>query len=168
MPSNKKTWSYVDTQSPIMRKTLFIVLGSITGTILLFMGGCYGLGKYIVSHKTCERFSVDNYELRTHTDIPKKKSTTCHFDTATQTKSSVFVLDLSPKELSASIKHNNLKKVTTTALPRFPHNPQWNDSITQLPIAHLYAKTGQNQHDSWVYVLDSVHQTFWAELTEKE
>ncbi len=150
-----------------MRKTLLIILGSITGTIILFMGGCYALGSYIIAHKTCERFSVDNYELRTHTDIPKKKSTTCHYDTATKTKSSVFVLDLSAEELSASIEYNQLKKVTAATRPQFPHNPEWNDSIAQLPTEHLYAKTGQYQDDSWVYVLDSVHQTLWAELTEE-
>lgn len=135
-------------------------------SFILFYGGCRGLVSFITSHKTCERFSIDNYEIRTYTDIPDTKSSTCLYDTANRVKSSIFILDLTEKELSRSIEWNNLKKVTECTFPGFRYNPAWNDSISKLPTEHLYSKWGSDREDSWVFVLDSANQTFWAELVE--
>lgn len=135
-------------------------------SFMVFYGGCRGIGAFIIAHKTCERFNIDNYELRTATDIPDTKSGTCVYDSVNRVKSSVFILNLDEKELSRSIEWNNLKKVTDCTFPGFRHNPTWNDSISKLPMEYLYAKWGSDREDSWVFVLDSSTQTFWAELTE--
>lgn len=149
----------------MLKATLYFLAGAAI-IILLLMGGCYGAGRYIVSHKTCEQYNIDNYELRTHTDIPQTKNVTCVYDSATLTKSSVFELDVTEEKLVSNIAYNKLKKATAETLPLFTHNPAWNDSIRQLPIQHLYYKAGSYKNDKWVYVLDSVNQTFWAELSE--
>lgn len=149
-----------------------VFITSITTMVLSFFllwGGCVGLANHIKSRRNCQSFNVDNYELRTHTDIPSPKkegSTTCRYQPEIHTKSSVFILELNEKEMSNSIAYNNMKKITECTYQPFVHNPDWNDSISKLPPQHLYTKQGRYKADSWIYVLDSVNQTLWAELIE--
>lgn len=141
-------------------------LGGIIIGIFLMYGGCIGTSKFIASHRTCESFNIDNYELRTHTDVPDTKESTCNYDEATHTKSTVFILDETPEELSRTIEWNGLKKVGDCNLAQFRYNPGWNDSISKLPPEQLYSNWGSDKEDSWVIVLDSLNQTYWMELTE--
>ena len=122
--------------------------------------------KLIRSSRTCESFNIDNYELRTHTNISGTKDVICKYNKMTGVKSSVFILDLSEKSLSNNIAYNNFRKLSECTLHSFVHNPKWNDSIAKLPQEHLYTKAGRYKGDSWIYVLDSVNQVLWAELVE--
>lgn len=135
-------------------------------TFLLLYGGCMGMNKLIANHKDCERFAIDNYEIRTRTNIANTKDMDCRYDKHTHTKSTVFRLYLTEKELSSDIAWNNMSKLSECSLVPFRHNPHWNDSISKLPAAHLYTKSGHYKTDSWIFVLDSTSQTLWAELTE--
>ncbi len=135
-------------------------------TFLLLYGGCMGINKLILNHQDCERFAIDNYEIRTKTNIARAKDMDCRYDRATHTKSTLFRLNLSEKELSSDIAWNNMRKLTECNLVPFRHNPHWNDSIRKLPVEHLYTKSGYYKADSWIFVLDSTTQTMWAELTE--
>jgi|GEM_PF-2395364 len=145
-----------------------IVTGFTTLVIsfFLFVGGCRGMIKLIESRRNCESFNIDNYELRTRTNIPRTKDITCHYDPKLLTKSSVFILDLSEKELSRHIEYNELQKISECTYHPFIHNSEWNDSISKLPREQLYTKWGSDKEDSWIYVLDSANQTFWVELIE--
>lgn len=133
---------------------------------IVLYAGCNGMSKYIANKRTCNDWNIDNYELRTHTDIPKTKTVDCNYDASIGVKSTVFVLDLSEENLIRSIEYNQLKKVTECTQPNFKYNPLWNDSISKLPQEHLYTKWGSDREDNWIYVLDSMNQTLWAELVE--
>lgn len=148
------------------KTVVYTALITFVFTILLFYGGCVGLTRFFAMKTGCEGFNIDNYEVRTFTNISNTKDQICTYDKASRTKSTIFLLDLTEKEISRNIEWNNLKKVTECTLPIFRHNPHWNDSIGKLPQEQLYSKSGSNKEDSWIYVLDSTNQTLWAELTE--
>ncbi len=68
-------------------------LGGIVLTCLLCMGGCKLLVKSIFNRQDCERFNIDNIEVRTGIDIPAV--TDCDCKSENMTKTSVFTLDTS-------------------------------------------------------------------------
>lgn len=158
----------MENKRSIIRRTVVITFFcTLIFSFLLFYGGCRGLYALVESRRGCESMNVDNYEVRTHTDIPSPKETiSCNYDAAAGVKSSVFQLKLTEKKMSSSIAYDGLKKISECTLPRFRYNPTWNDSIRRLPPEHLYATSGRYKEDSWIYVLDSVNQTLWAELVE--
>lgn len=158
----------MENKRSIIRQTVVITFFcTLVFSFLLFYGGCRGLYALVESRRGCESMNVDNLEVRTRTDIPSPKETlSCNYDAATGVKSSVFQLKLTEKKMSSSIAYDGLKKISECTLPRFRHNPAWNDSIRKLPPEHLYATSGRYKEDSWIYVLDSVNQTLWAELVE--
>lgn len=158
----------MENKRSIIRQTVVITfVCTLIFSFLLLYGGCRGLYSYIESRRDCEFMNVDNYEVRTHTDIPSPKEIiSCEYDAAKGVKSSVFQLKLTEKKLSSSIAYDDLKKISECNLPQFRYNPEWNDSISKLPQDQLYSVTGHYKEDSWIYVLDSVNQTMWAELVE--
>ena len=158
----------MENKGSIIRQTVAITfVSTLIFSFLLFYGGWRGMYSYIESRRGCESLNVDNYEVRTHTDIPSPKETiSCNYDAASGVKSSIFKLKLTEKKLSSSIAYDGLKKISECNLPVFRYNPAWNDSISKLPQQHLYATSGKYKEDSWIYVLDSVNQTMWAELIE--
>ncbi len=158
----------MENKGSIIRQTVAITfVCTLIFGFLLFYGGCRGMYSYIESRRGCESMNIDNYEVRTRADIPSPKETlSCNYDAAKGVKSSIFQLKLTEKKLRSSIAYDGLKKITECNLPQFRYNPAWNDSISKLPQKHLYATTGNYKEDSWIYVLDSVNQTMWAELVE--
>lgn len=143
----------------------YFIGGTVFG-ILLMYGSCVGINHFIASQKDCEFCAIDNYEIRTHTNIPDTKSMDCKYDESTHTKSTIFILNQTPEELSHTIEWNNLKKISKCQLPFFKSTPSWNDSINKLPTNNIYTLEGSNKADSWTIVLDSLNQTYWIELTE--
>ncbi|HEY9177252.1 MAG TPA: hypothetical protein VIN07_06155 [Flavipsychrobacter sp.] len=158
----------MENKGSIIRQTVVITfVSTLIFSFLLFYGGCRGMYSYIESRRDCRSMNVDNYEVRTHTDIPSPKETLyCNYDAAKGVKSSIFQLKLTEKKLRSSIAYDGLKKISECNLPVFRYNPEWNDSISKLPQHHIYATSGSYKEDSWIYVLDSANQTMWAELVE--
>lgn len=92
-----------------MKKILFII-----GAILLFFTlvrfGIYGFSKVIYNSCSCERFNIDNIELRTGINIPAIKKMECNYNTTSKTKKSSFIIDTKEININDYIKRNKLEK----------------------------------------------------------
>ncbi len=58
----------------------------------------------------CERFNIDNIELRTGINIPKIKNVDCSYNENTKTKNSSFIIDTEKVDLDDYILKNKLAK----------------------------------------------------------
>lgn len=92
-----------------MKKILFII-----GAILLFFTlvgfGIYGFSKVIYNSCSCERYNIDNIELRTGINIPAVKNIECNYNETTRTKKSSFIIDTEKVDIEDYIQKNKLDK----------------------------------------------------------
>lgn len=87
-------------------KTILIIVGSIVLIITLLMGGCVALNRHIYSRMDCERFNIDNVEVRTGINIPSIKDVEC--ECREQHKTAKFVLDT---DLTSYVELNKFELV---------------------------------------------------------
>lgn len=86
-------------------KLLLKIVGGLVLAAFLFMGGCSLLTKHIFSRQDCERFNIDNIEVRTGINIPAVSDYAC--ECANGVKDARFTLKLNTdEELQAYIKRN--------------------------------------------------------------
>lgn len=72
-------------------RTFIIIIAALIILTLTSMAGFRALSGHIYERNDCERFNIDNIELRTGIDIPAVNSSECQSDGII--KQSVFVLD---------------------------------------------------------------------------
>jgi hypothetical protein len=149
-------------------KTGYAITAAITFilTIAFIFGGCYGMRKYIANCKTCEYFNIDNWEVRTYTDIRNGHIVWCRYDINTGTKVTKFEMKIPANEFAQYIAWSGFAPICDT-LPAFTIVAAWNDSI-QTPNHRLYYKKGCSSKDKWTMILDSNTTTLWAELQENK
>lgn len=86
----------------------------ILATIFLFFSlvgfGIYSFSKVIYNSCDCDRFNIDNIELRTGINIPAVKNIECNYNKTTKTKKSSFIIDTKTVNIEDYIKKNNLEK----------------------------------------------------------
>ncbi|PKO99811.1 MAG: hypothetical protein CVU13_04595 [Bacteroidetes bacterium HGW-Bacteroidetes-8] len=87
-----------------MAKKILFVLGALALIVLLFMGGTRLLIRHIYNRTDCERFNIDNIELRTGVDIPDITESKCESDG--KIKICEFTLDTNKIVLSHYIDRN--------------------------------------------------------------
>lgn len=134
-------------------------------TLALVYGGCYALNRHIHNCKTCEQFNIDNFELRTFTDIKDGNAIWCSYDDKTGIKTVKFEMNIPPADFSNYISWSGFNKADSTL--SFNVIPAWNDSIRALNHS-LFYKRGRYNKDSWAMILDSNTCTLWAELIEQK
>lgn len=81
------------------------ILG-ITVLLSLFVG-LHVFGKHVYNDQTCERFNIDNIELRTGLDIPRVSTMAC--SCKDNIKNSKFKIDTLKVNVSTYIARNNFK-----------------------------------------------------------
>lgn len=138
---------------------------ALLAVCIVMLGGCRLMIQYITSCKTCEQFNIDNFELRTSTDIKNGNAIWCRYDGKTGTKTVKFQMDIPASGFKRYIEWSCLNK-TDSGL-KFTVIPSWNDTLNALNHS-LYYKQGSNSKDSWRMVLDSNTTTLWAELIESK
>ena len=88
-------------------KNLIIILSSI----IVFIGFAYLglnlLAKHIYNRTDCDRFNIDNIEMRAHINIPSIESQDCNCEN--NTKTSIFVFE-SDVNLEDYIQKNHFVK----------------------------------------------------------
>lgn len=72
--------------------------------------GVYGFSKIIYNSCNCDRFNIDNIELRTGINIPEIKSVACNYSEITKTKKSSFIMDIKEINIEDYIQKNKLEK----------------------------------------------------------
>lgn len=92
-----------------MKKVVIIV--SVIALFFSLVGfGFYGFSKIIYNSCDCERFNIDNIELRTGINIPSIKNVDCIYNEATKTKKSTFMIDTEKVDIKDYILKNKLVK----------------------------------------------------------
>ena len=112
-----------------MLKKLLIVTGIIGLFIVLFMVSFNSLAKHIYNRTDCERFNIDNVEVRTGIDIPSIIDATCSSNG--KIKNSIFTIDTNKVDINTYIKTNKFVK---------------EDSI--------YINTGESKNTKWKITLN--------------
>lgn len=91
-------------------KQILIGLSIIALFLLLFMGGFKLLAGHIYGRTDCERFNIDNIEVRTGIDIPAVSNVDCSFDASINTKFSTFTFDKNEVDLEEYVVRNDFEK----------------------------------------------------------
>lgn len=91
-------------------KKVFLILSAIAIFFTIIGFGFYGFSKLIYNSCSCERFNIDNIELRTGINIPKIKKVECNYNENTKTKKSSFIIDTEKVNLEDYILKNKLVK----------------------------------------------------------
>lgn len=97
-------------------KKVLIIISAIVLFFTLAGFGFYGLSKMIYNSCSCERFNIDNIELRTGINIPSIKDNECTYDEATKTKKATFIIDVEKVNIEDYILKNELLKSETEDL----------------------------------------------------
>jgi hypothetical protein len=84
-----------------------VIIGSILVAVLFGMlyGGLHLFGWHIFNTQSCERFNIDNIELRTGINIPEVKTTDC--ECINNKKISKFVIDTTKVDLDVYVSRND-------------------------------------------------------------
>jgi hypothetical protein len=91
-------------------KKVLLILSAIALFLTLVGFAFYGFSKMIYNSCDCERFNIDNIELRTGINIPSIKDTECTYDETTKTKKTTFIIDTEKVDIEDYILKNELVK----------------------------------------------------------
>ncbi|WP_338375326.1 hypothetical protein [uncultured Flavobacterium sp.] len=91
-------------------KKIYLIISAIVLFFTLAGFGFYSFSKMIYNSCDCERFNIDNIELRTGINIPKIKNVDCSYNENTKTKNSSFIIDTEKVDLDDYILKNKLAK----------------------------------------------------------
>lgn len=89
-------------------KKVIIIAGSIILFVGLFMAGCRALISTITNSNDCERFNIDNIEVRTGIDIPAIKNVDCIYKDGI--KDVTFTIDTNKVIVNEYLERNKFKK----------------------------------------------------------
>jgi len=92
-------------------KTKHIVLSMILFVVFIVMlyGGVHLFGRHIYNTQSCERFNIDNIELRTGVNIPEVTSTDC--ECKDNKKYSKFIINTEKVDLDDYVSRNDFTLV---------------------------------------------------------
>lgn len=148
-------------------RTILQILTFILLTLLLLMGGCYGLGKLIYSRaKACEQFYIDNTELHTRTDIPAKLEIDCHYNSQTLLKRVYFVIDKKEVKMPRYIVFSEFKQLPSGSGFKTNDFFRFNeDTLGKLHKSALFYKEHTKQNGEYYKaLLDTVSGQVWLNL----
>ena len=86
-------------------KKIGIVLTISIGIIVILYFGLHLFSRMIYNTQSCERFNIDNIELRTGVNIPEIKSYDC--ECTNNKKFSKFIIDTDKVDLDDYVTRNN-------------------------------------------------------------
>ncbi len=92
-------------------KHLVLIFGSISVLAIGAILGFRGLVSHIYDYVDCERFNIDNIEVRTGIDIPAVTDVECSCNEEKTMKTSTFVLDTEQVNLDQYVSRNKFKAV---------------------------------------------------------
>lgn len=104
------------------------IIGITVVAITLFFGGCKLLIKDIFNRKDCERFNIDNIEVRTGIDVPSVSESDCQCIGDTKTAS--FIIDNTKVDLHEYVsKHDFVKDDSLYIKSNKSEHTDWNASV---------------------------------------
>ena len=156
-------------------KIMLWTLGSIVGIGILGFGGCAGCVKLIGNSNSCERYNIDNIELRVHIDIPAIESGNCSciLDKEDDSKTNYFKIRTDAVDMDRYIERNSFISVNDTDMDlsvfgKLSKIPE----ITIENIQGYYYNSGYNsgkgKRTHWLAILDKNSGDLWVHMQYKE
>ena len=151
------------------------VLITIVGIGVLGFGGCVGCVKLIGNSNSCERFNIDNIELRAHIDIPaiESENCSCILDKEDDSKTNYFKIRTDAVDMDRYIERNYFVSVNEgdmdlSVFGKLSKIPE----ITPENIQEYYYNSGYNQgkgkRTHWLAVVDKNSGDLWVYMKYKE
>ena len=128
-------------------KKIFLIILVIVLFLTLVGFGINGFGKMIYNSCDCERFNIDNIELRTGINIPSIIKEECTYDINARTKKASFIIDTIKVDLDDYIQKNKLAKSGSS---------------------ELYIKSNDTENYSYEVLLDKKTKKLAVEITYKD
>ena len=142
------------------RKQIVLLVAAIVIVVgCLAYAGVLTLSRIIYNQKGCGFANIDNIELHTQTDIPSVSRCECEFLQTTNTKQSVFYLDMNRDELAGYIQKNKFVAFDISANEVFP----FARSIASIK-GTVYVKHGHTADADYRLVLDTEAKKIYVEL----
>ena len=131
-------------------KLALIITGILAACCILFGLALWGMVYHISHRLDCERFNIDNVELRTETNIPDlAENPVCGYDPKLKVKANLFHIDTRQVDMHHYIVQNHFSKLNTGKRGQY------------------IGKESGNM-DSWLYVLDSASGKMWMEIVRSK
>lgn len=104
------------------------IIGIIALSVILFFSGCKLLIRDIFNRQECERFNIDNIEVRTGINIPKVSD--CDCQVKGNTKTSNFIIDTDHVDLEEYVvKQHFIKMDSLYRLSDKSEHSNWTASL---------------------------------------
>ena len=157
-------------------KIMMWILISIVGIVVLGFGTLVGCVQLIANSNSCERFNIDNIELRAHFDIPKieQGSCICIKDKGDgNSKTNYFKIPIDVVDMGRYVYRNNFipvhgKDLDLSVFGKLPQNPE----ITPENIERYYYNSGYNpgkgKRTHWLAIVDKSSGDLWVYMKYKE
>jgi len=123
-------------------KKAVIIITVVLGIIIMLYGGLHLFGRMIYNTQSCERYNIDNIELRTGVNIPEVTATEC--ECKDNKKLSKFSIDTNSIDLDDYVLRNDFKLVNG-----------------------LYIKENDNNNSTYTVVFDKTAGELTVDLTYK-
>ena len=155
-------------------KLILLMIACLVGGLAIIAGFFYLAVRDMARRQDCERFNIDNIELRTATNIPDLAAEPiCHYDPGLKIMSNYFRLDTTV-DMPSYVLANKFGPVQDI-LPRFTLQQDWNRRLSKRnDRTTLYTKTGSytgkesGKKDQWTYLLDTATRELWMEVVRTE
>ena len=155
-------------------KITILVSAIIIGIGIIGYGGCWGLFHITAKSNSCERFNIDNIEIRTHIDIPSIYSDpdcfSCILDKAANTKTNYFRIRTDKVDMDRYVERNSfipVNEVIDLDLSVF-------EKLTKIPeitpdnIKNHYYNSGKGKRTDWLSILDKNSGNLWVYMKYKD
>ena len=136
---------------PVIKK-VFIVIGIFLVILIVGYAGINLFGWSIYNSNSCERFNIDNIELRTGTNIPFISECDCNLGNNTK----YVVFQFSPGvNVNEYIVRNKFEKYQSDIAISFEDFPGFDTNLLS-DAESLFFKKGKNERngDNWEMILD--------------
>ena len=150
-------------------KTILWTLLTIIGIVFVGYGGCVGCVLVIAESNNCERYNIDNIELRTGIDIPTicrdQECRSCILDKTANTKTNYFRILTDVEDMDRYVARNSFIPVNEVDLDlsvfaelvKIPEitsdnkqNFYYNSGI--IKRTRRLAVLDKNSGDLWIYI----------------
>ncbi len=153
-------------------KTMIWVLVGIIGVVIIGYGGCMGCVFYIATSNSCERFNIDNIELRARIDIPEIEagSCSCKLDKEENTKTNYFKIRTDAVDMDRYVERNWLKAINDVDLDlsvfgKLEKIPEITDDNKH---RYYYNSGNGKQTDYFLSIVDKSSGDLWVYIKYKD
>ena len=148
-----------------MKRISYVIIGLLVLTSLL-MFGFKNLKHTIYHTNSCERYNIDNIELRTGIDVPKVTEYDCRFDDSRRIKTSYFRFDEEKTDIDKYLSQYNFQKVENSKGFQILDTSKLYHDLTS--DSDLYAVKQEKSTHAWEILFDKSTAKIWIAIRYRD